>query len=415
MGRAGFIRDYLTVATGSVGRLVIALAYFLVAANVLSLADFGLFATASAGGIVLARVAAFGFISPLFRAATVRWRLTGVYLAGFLAAFAMSLPVVAVLAAVLKFAIFGEMAWLPFALILMAEIIGWRLLEVVAIINNGRRAFGKATALVLAGSLIRTVAALAFWLLGYNSLLDWAWTYLAANLLSAAMAFGFFLPKLRVRLAPAVYVRQMRDAIPAAVADISFYAQAELDKAVVLAMAGPRVAGLYAIAMRIIDLTAMPIRSFNQLAIQKVMTDRKITMKSSQLVLVELAITLVSIGALASAIMLLWLNPNLLGRNIGAASALFPLLIAVPALRNLIEYHAELLYGMERTGLRAALLALIAVMKAGLIWATISLVGVDANGNGSAWMVWVNAVFLALYCASALVTYNAIRATRRPA
>lgn len=414
MARAGIIRDYLTLATGSVGRLVIALAYFLVAANVLSLGDFGLFATASAAGIVLARVAAFGFISPLFRAATVRRRLTGVYLAGFALAFALSLPVVALLAALLKLAIFTEMAWWPFALIIAAEIIGWRLLEVVAIINNGQRAFGKATTLVLAGSLVRTLAALAFWLMGHTSLLDWAWTYLIANFLCAAMAFGFFLPAMRLRFAPALYLRQMRDALSAAAADIIFYVQAELDKAVVLGMAGPRVAGLYAIAMRIIDLTAMPIRSFNQLAMQKVMTDRKVTMKPSLLALVELAIALVSTFALAAAIALLWWNPALLGRNIGSAAALFPLLIAVPALRNLVEYHAELLYGMERTGTRAALLGLIALLKAGLIWAAISLAGSPAGQDGAAWMAWLNAVFLALYLVSALVTYSIIRAARQP-
>jgi O-antigen/teichoic acid export membrane protein len=416
MARAGIIRDYLTLATGSVGRLVISLAYFLVAANVLSLADFGLFATASAAGIVLARIAAFGFISPLFRAATVRRRLTGTYLAGFLAAFALSLPVVALLAAALKPLIFAQMGWWPFALILAAEIIGWRLLEVVAIINNGQRAFGKATTLVLAGSAIRTLAALAFWLTGHTSLIDWARTYLVANLLSAAMAFAVFLPVMRLRFAPALYLRQMRDAVSAAIADMIFYMQAELDKAVVLAMAGPRVAGIYAIAMRIIDLTAMPIRSFNQLATQKIMTARRVTMTFPQLALVELGIALVSTGALSAAIALLWWNPLLLGRNIGAAAALFPLLIAVPALRNLVEYHAELLYGIERSGTRAALLTAIALMKGGLIWAAVSLTGRGAaSPDAVAWMAWLNAVFLALYLMSALVTYGVIRATRQPA
>ncbi|MGL4438544.1 MAG: lipopolysaccharide biosynthesis protein [Bosea sp. (in: a-proteobacteria)] len=417
MASASIIRDYLTLATGSVGRLVIALGYFLIAANVLSLSDFGLFATASAAGIVLARVAAFGFISPLFRAATVRRRLTGVYLAGFLAAFALSMPVVALLAALLKPLIFSAMDWWPFALIIAAEVVGWRMLEVVAIINNGQRAFGKATTLVLAGSLVRTCAALAFWLMGYTDLIDWAWAYLIANLLSAGLAFGFFLPPMRLRFAPALYLRQMRDALSAASADIIFYVQAELDKAVVLGLAGPGVAGLYAIAMRIIDLTAMPIRSFNQLAMQKIMTDRKVAMKPSLLALVELAIALVSTGALVAAILLLWWNPMMLGRNIGSAAALFPLLIAVPALRNLIEYHAELLYGMERTGMRAALLAVIALLKAGLIWMVISLAGTGAASStglyGTGWMASLNAVFLALYLVSLIVTYSVIRAARR--
>ena len=398
------MHDYLILAGGSVGRLVIALAYFLVAANVLSLADFGLFATASAAGIVLARVAAFGFISPLFRAATVRPRLTGTYLAGYFIVLALSLPVVIAIAAGLRIAVFTEMPLAALVLIVCAEVLGWRMLEVVAIINNGMRAFGKATVLVLAGSAIRTLAALAFWWFGFSSLTEWAWSYLIANLLAAALAFGFFLPPLRLRVRLSLYRRQMRDALPAAAADIIFYLQAELDKVVVLVMAGPRIAGLYAIAMRIIDLTAMPIRSFNQLAMQKIMTDRRVRMSTPMLLLVELAIAAVSIGALAAAMALLWWKPLLLGNNVGAASALFPLFLAVPALRNLIEYHAELLYGLQRTGLRAGLLATIAVLKAALLALVISIAATDLG-----WAPWLNAIFLVLYAVSAAVIWRVIR------
>lgn len=398
------LRDYLTLAGGSVGRLVIALAYFLVAANVLSLADFGLFATASGAGILLSRVTAFGFISPLFRAATVRPRLTGTYLAGYLFLLVLSVPLLVVLATGLRFSVFGDMPLAALVLILCAEVLGWRMLEVVAIINNGLRAFGKATVLILAGSAIRTLAALGFWWFGFSSLTEWAWTYLAANLVAAALAFSVFLPPLRLRLRPALYGRQMRDALPAATADIIFYLQAELDKAVVLVMAGPRVAGLYAIAMRIVDLTAMPVRSFNQLIMQQIMTDRQVRTKTPMLLLVELAIAAVSIGGLLAAMALLWWNPLVLGRNIGAASALFPLLLAVPALRNLIEYHSELLYGLERTGLRAALLATIAVLKAGLLALVISL-----STSELGWAPWLNAIFVVLYAVSAATIWQVIR------
>lgn len=398
------LRDYLTLAGGSVGRLVIALAYFLVAANVLSLADFGLFATASGAGILLSRVAAFGFISPLFRAATVRPRLTGTYLAGYLFLLVLSVPLLVVLATGLRFSVFGDMPLAALVLILCAEVLGWRMLEVVAIVNNGLRAFGKATVLILAGSAIRTLAALGFWWFGFSSLTEWAWTYLAANLVAAALAFGVFLPPLRLRLRPALYGRQMRDALPAATADIIFYLQAELDKAVVLVMAGPRVAGLYAIAMRIVDLTAMPVRSFNQLIMQQIMTDRQVRTTTPMLLLVELAIAAVSIGGLLAAMALLWWNPLVLGRNIGAASALFPLLLAVPALRNLIEYHSELLYGLERTGLRAALLATIAVLKAGLLALVISLSTSELD-----WAPWLNAIFVVLYAVSAATIWQVIR------
>jgi O-antigen/teichoic acid export membrane protein len=225
----------------------------------------------------------------------------------------------------------------------------------------------------------------------------------------------FFLPKLRLRLAPALYLRQMRDAMPAALADITFYTQAELDKAVVLMMAGPQVAGLYAIAMRVIDLTALPIRSFNQLFMQKIMTDRRMALSGGMLALVEAAIAVVSIGGLGVVAALLWWKPDLLGRSIAAVVPLLPLLLAVPAFRNLVEYHAELLYGMERTGVRAALLALIATLKAALIWLTLHLAGTLPKAAGADWAPWLNLVFLALYAVSGLVAYSVIRNARKPA
>ncbi len=409
VGKA-FAADYLKLASGSVGRLVIALAYFLVAANVLSLSDFGLFATSSALGVILSRVAGFGFISPLFRAATVKPRLTGTYLAGFLILFAASLPLVALMAWAIHAVLFTGMSFLAFALVITAEVAGWRMLEVVSIINNGQRQFGRASVLVLAGSLIRTVAALAFWWAGYTSLTHWSLFYVSANLVAALLAWTAFAPRARLRFKPKLYLARASDALSAAAADIVFYLQAELDKAVVLAAAGPRIAGLYAIAMRIIDITAMPVRVFNQLAMQDVMTRRGVAFQPGRMMLTELGIGIVSVAALAGVTVLLWVNPDLLGRNIGSASALFPLLTAVPAFRNLIEYHAELLYGLQRTELRALLLGTIAVFKALLIWLAIQLAGGELG-----WAIWVNGIFLVLYGLSATATYTAIRAARHSA
>jgi hypothetical protein len=66
------IRAYLSMIGGSAGRLVISLVYFIAIANTLSISEFGLFATASACGIMLSRLMAFGFVSPLYRIATVK-------------------------------------------------------------------------------------------------------------------------------------------------------------------------------------------------------------------------------------------------------------------------------------------------------------------------------------------------------
>ncbi|MBN9468830.1 MAG: lipopolysaccharide biosynthesis protein [Bosea sp.] len=396
------IAAYLTILSGSAGRLVISLVYFLIVANTLTLGEFGIFATASATGVILSRLLAFGFVSPVYRVATVKPRLLGAYLAGFVVLGLLSLPLIALAswgAYALLFA--GKVALLPFATIILAEVLGWRLVELVAIVNNGMRRFREAALLVVIGSGLRTLAAIGFYLQAQPTLEGWAFAYFGATALSALIGFLVFLPRMRLAFVPALYPRRMADALSAGTADILFYLQAELDKLLMLAFAGDRVAGLYAIAMRVIDLTAMPVRSFNQMLVQKIMQERGLRGGARHQVLVELAIAVVSIGGLVAIILLLALFPRALGGNVALASYLFLPMLLVPAFRNLVEYQAELLYARERTGSRVLLLCAVAALKAVLIAWVMTRHGADGS-----WALWLNGVFGALYLLSTVFTYR---------
>ncbi|MBN9453489.1 MAG: lipopolysaccharide biosynthesis protein [Bosea sp.] len=399
---------YLTILSGSAGRLVISLVYFLIVANTLTLGEFGLFATASSTGLILSRLLAFGFISPLYRVATVKPRLLGAYLSGFAGLSALSLPLIVAVAGAAYLLLFAErLALLPFAVIIAAEVLGWRLVEVVAIVNNGLRRFRQAAVLVIIGSGLRTIAALLFAAFGQASLEIWAFAYCGATMASALIALIAFLPRARWRLVRSLYPRRMADAVFAGAADIVFYVQSELDKLLVLGLAGERTAGLYAIALRVIDLTAMPVRSFNQMLVQKIMQDRGIG-GFKRLAAYEAGIALVSIAGLVAVIIALKPFPHLLGRNVSEAAYLFVPMLLVPAFRNLVEYHAELLYARERTGSRIALLCLLTAIKAGLI----SLVMTRFPAAGS-WAAGMNVVFGVVYLASAGFTYTLLAQGRR--
>lgn len=404
------IAAYLTILGGSAGRLAISLVYFLIVANTLSLGEFGLFATASATGLILSRLLAFGFVSPLYRVATVKPRLLGAYLAGFAGLGLASLPLLALAAVVAYLLLFGgRLAILPFALILAAEILGWRVVEVVAIVNNGLRRFRQAALLVIIGSSLRTLAALLFAAFGQASLASWSLAYLAATAATAAIALVFFMPAARWRFRQSLYPRRMADAIYASAADIVFYVQAELDKLLVLALAGERTAGLYAIAMRVIDLTAMPVRSFNQMLVQKIMKERGFGGGPARLALVEFGIAAISVAGLGAVILALKPFPGLLGRNVSEAAYLFLPMLLVPAFRNLVEYHAELLYARERTGSRIVLLGAITALKAALVsWVMLRFAADDA------WAFWLNGVFGAVYLLSAAFTYRLLAGSGRP-
>lgn len=402
------ILSYLTILSGSAGRLVISLVYFLIVANTLTLGEFGLFATASSIGLILSRLLAFGFVSPLYRVATVKPRLLGAYLAGFAVLSLVSLPLIAIVAGAAYELLFADRlaAW-PFTLIIVAEVVCWRPVEVVAIVNNGLRRFRQAALLVIIGSSLRTGAALLFLALGDRSLGTWAAAYLAATSISLAVALVAFLPPARWRFVRALYPRRMADAVFAGAADIVFYVQSELDKLLVLGLAGERTAGLYAIALRVIDLTAMPVRSFNQMLVQKIMQDRGIG-GGKRLAAYEAGIALVSIAGLVAVIVALKPFPGLLGHNVSAAAYLFAPMLLVPAFRNLVEYHAELLYARERTGSRIVLLCLLTALKAGLISLVMTRFVADEG-----WASWMNLVFGLVYLASAGFTYRllALRAT----
>jgi O-antigen/teichoic acid export membrane protein len=404
--------DYAKIMSGVLGRLAIAAIYFLIIANGLSLADFGVFAAASASGLVLSRLLAFGFISPVYRVAAGRSRILGVYFAGLGLWAVMSLPIlVAAGIVVFAFGFAGKISALLFAGILLSEIIGWRVLEYVIIILNGLGRFGAAAKLVILGSLMRTIASVIFLLMGSGSLALWVGLYLVANLVSVCIALVWFAPRLRLRLRPKLYLARSRDAIMASLSEMVFYIQSELDKLLVLTLAGDRTAGMYAIIMRLIDLTAIPVRSFNQMLVQKLMKEGRQNGTSSSFsknALIEIAIAVVSTAGLVAFIVLLWLFPQALGRNVAAIAPYLPLLLAVPALRNLIEYQAELLYAREIVGTRTALLAGLAALKLGLM-----VVLLKTQPGFEMLSTWLNAIFAALYLVSAATAYAALRKKAR--
>jgi O-antigen/teichoic acid export membrane protein len=398
------ILDYLTITSGVFGRLVISVVYFLIVANVLTLGEFGVFASASAVGLVLSRLMAFGFISPVYRVATVKPRLLGAYVAGLLAFAVASLPLIlaaAISVHALAFSGRIELGW--FLAIVVCEVVGWRLVEYVVIQLNGLSLFGRAATLVIIGSGIRTLAAIAFFLLPWRGLESWIIFYALANAVTLAVALVTFAPRLRLRFAWRLYPRRMRDAVTAALSELTFYVQSELDKLLVLSMAGDRTAGLYAIAMRLIDLTAVPIRSFNQMLVQRMMKDGDVIGGFSRRAVIEGLIAIVSTLGMLAFIILLWMHPGLLGRNIEQVAPYLMLMLAIPALRNLVEYQGELLYAREKVITRATLLAVLAALKLSMIAGLLTYIS-----DFKVWALPLTGVFLLVYAVSTAVTYRSL-------
>jgi O-antigen/teichoic acid export membrane protein len=375
----------------------------------LSIAEFGLFATASATGVVLSRLVSFGFVSPLYRISTVKPQLIGAYTGGFLAAVVVSLPIFILAAYLMHLIFFGaDLALGTFAVIVAAEALLWRSLEVVVIVNNGMNRFGRAALLVIIGTALRAAAAVLFAFSSVTNLAIWSWWYAGANGVALVIAIIFFYPRVRLRLIPKLYRRRLADSFAVTGAEVLFYVQSEMDKLLVLAVGGPQTAGVYAIIMRLVDLTALPVRSFNMMLVQKLMRTPDMLKSLKIRGGLELGVFLVSTLGLAALAIFLAIFPRALGANVASVVSLLPLVLLVPGLRNLIEYQAEILYARGQSGLRALNLALLGIAKAALLsW--ILVVFLDTHD----WMIWLNAMFAVLYLLSAYLTYRAIKKPAR--
>ncbi|MER8565884.1 lipopolysaccharide biosynthesis protein [Mesorhizobium sp. M0924] len=403
--RRGLVRDYLSAISGAGGRLVFSLAYFIALANTLSIAEFGMFATASAAGVMLSRILAFGFISALYRTATIRPNLIGTFTAGFLLLGAVSLPLLAAASWGVYLIFFASTVPLAvFAAIVFAEALLWRPVEVVLIVNNGLGKFGRAAVLSIVTTAFRALGAVLFMLSGQHSVWIWSLFYIGANAASLLLAFGFYYPRQRLRLRTELYLRRLADSIYVAGAEVLFYLQSEFDKLLVLAIGGPHLAGIYAIIMRLVDLTAIPIRTFSMMLVQKMMRSPELLSRLRVKSGIEAGVFLVSTLTLAALGIVLHFVPNALGRNVAEAAPLVALAIGVPGLRNLVEYQAELLFARGQTALRALNLGLLAGLKAVLLTYVLTTIA-----DTPTLVVSLNVVFLLLYLASALLTYSALR------
>ena len=403
------VLDYMTAVSGSAGRLIFSLVYFIALANTLSIPEFGLFATASAAGVMLSRILAFGFVSALYRTATIRPLLIGTFMGGFVVLGLLSLPVLAAASWLTHFIFFsGELSLSLFAIVVAAEALLWRPAETVVIVNNGMGRFGRAAILVIIATMLRAIAAMALVFTPAADLQTWCLLYLAANAASLVIALAGFLPRQRLRFRLTLYWRRLPDSLYVAGAELLFYLQMEMDKLLVLALGGPTLAGIYAIIMRLVDLTAIPIRTFSMMLVQKLMRTPDALARAGARIGIEAAILVVSTVALLCLAVLLRFFPNALGNNVAQAAPLIMLALFVPGLRNLIEYQAELLFARGQTAIRAANLALLAGAKAVLLaWMLANITDVASL------VLWLNAAFAALYIVSMLLTYAAMRLPAR--
>ena len=396
--------NYLQVFAGTGVRLGLQAVYFFILANTLSLNDMGVFASTSSTGIMIGCFSGFGFASLAFRASAGKRRTLGGYLAVFYASWLIALPLCLLASLpVFYFLVSSSLSLTAFLLIILVETGFWRIVEMIHQVNNGLGRYASASLVISVGSALRTAGAIAFAASGHHDVETWSAIYFAFNLAAMVVAVTVYQPRIRLRWSTPIFLGRMRDALLFSVAYCASIAQNEIDKLVMLSLADQRTVGIYAISTRIIDFTSVPIRSFYVLYSRKLIIEGKNRNQIGRSISVELLIALVSTAGLAALLVALSLWPDLLGHNVAVATQLFGVLLAVPAFKNLLEYHSELFFVYQHMTVRAVMAtALVALKAAALAWLLIHF------DNIVEWGVWLNAVYFGLYVFSAASVYGSI-------
>jgi O-antigen/teichoic acid export membrane protein len=402
----GFLRtveSYCKLMAGTGARLGLQAVYFFLLANTLSLADMGLFAGASAAGLMLASFSGLGFGSFAFRAAAGKPRLLGTYLGLFYGGLAVTTPLGLLVALPFYFLLFdGAMSLPAFLGIVTVEILLWRMLEVFATIQNGMGRFTAGALAITLASAIRAGGAVAFFLLGGGGIEQWALWYVAANAMALSVGLMVFYPPVRARWSTKLLRARLRDGIMFTISYFALNAQGQIDKLIVLTLTDARFAGIYAISTRLLEFTALPFRSFYVLYTRKLFAEgKRIKDALSRTLKVEGAILGLSTLAFAALDVALWLRPNLLGANIAVAAHLFVAMLLVPAFRNLIEFHGELFFVYGRMTARAAVAIGLVTLNMALL-ALLLLFTSDLTTIA----LGLNVIYGLLYLLSALALYR---------
>ena len=396
--------NYLQVFAGTGVRLGLQAVYFFILANTLSLHDMGVFASASSTGIMIGCFSGFGFASLAFRASAGKRRTLGGYLAVFYVSWLIALPLCLLASLPIFYVLFtSSLSLTAFLLIILVETGSWRIVEMIHQVNNGLARYASASLVISFGSALRTAGAVVFAASGHHDVETWSVIYFAFNLAAMAVAIVAYQPRIKLRWRTSIFFGRVRDALLFSVAYCASIAQNEIDKLVMLSLADQRTVGIYAISTRIIDFTSVPIRSFYVLYSRKLIIEGRQRNQIGRSLGVEALIALVSTAGLAALLVALSIWPDLLGHNVAVATQLFSVLLAVPAFKNLLEYHSELFFVYQHMTVRAVMATALVGLKA----AALALLLIHFN-NIADWGIWLNAVYFGLYLFSAASVYGSI-------
>jgi O-antigen/teichoic acid export membrane protein len=162
----------------------------------------------------------------------------------------------------LRSLLFPQLAAEVFVLLAVAELVGSGIVALAASYLQALDAYRQSVGIRLLLLLVRSLSVLLLAVVGSLSLTSVAWSYCVLGLLAA----GAVLVRLRVRDGLVVRVArptagEARDVLSFAGALLSFSVHEDADKILMVRLADPVAAGLYAAAYRAVQMAASPLRA----------------------------------------------------------------------------------------------------------------------------------------------------------
>jgi O-antigen/teichoic acid export membrane protein len=301
--------------------------------------------------------------------------------------------------------LFPELPAGVFALLAIAELVGSGVVALAASYLQALDAYRQSVRVRLLLLVLRSLSVLLLAVLGGLSLASVAWAYCLLGLVAGAAVLGHL--RLRAGLSLRIArpsVGDARDASSFAAALLSFSVHEDADKILMVRLADPATAGLYAAAYRAVQMAVAPLRALVAASHRRFLQhDPDVPGEHVQRSLHYTAAgTAYGAAAAAGVFLAAPLIPALLGSSYEGSVPMVRALAALVLLRALGAFAFNGLMGLRSHGAR-----LIAVGAAALVAGTLSgvLIPVWSWWGGVAATLVAEVVFLCL-CWGALLRHQ---------
>lgn len=398
----GLARDGGILFSGFSLQLVTQVGWLLLALLFLGPDGYGMFVGLTAVTIAASYLAGPGCEQLLIRrTAGDRAAMPSAFAAGMTAILLTGLPIGAILFWLLP--AIGLSSLGPFALtaILVADLLLGRVAHLCSSVYLATGAATRQSLVMVTMSATRLVAiALAGWMPGTLTLDEWAFWYAASALLGAALCLLLVMRDHGAPRFPA-WPGEWRDGAAFSAEATLQAAAMDLDKPIVLALAGPVAAGYYAAAARIIGTLLLPMRALGYAVYGRLFKlgeqDRASSMTYALRVLP--VTTGLGIGAALGVMLCADLVPLVLGPAYDGLPELLRLFCLFPLAQAVFALGADVLSATRLQPVRLAVVSASLLLTLGLCWwvtpwagaegAAVARVGVTVLTAAVVWLlVW---------------------------